>query len=251
MPIFRLSDRVSFPPPHFAGREGLLAVGGDLSTERLLLAYQMGIFPWFSDCDPILWWSPDPRLVLYPSHIHVPKRLRRTIRQGRFTVSSDTAFKRVIERCARIRIESGEGTWITDAMIKAYCRLFDAGYAHSVETWQNGALVGGLYGVSLGGCFFGESMFSELGNASKVALVSLCVFLRENGFDMIDCQLTTEHLLWMGGEEISRSDFLKKLQASMKKKTLRGPWSIRLPTRINSGRPKFSDDYPFNRTGPV
>lgn len=251
MPIFHLSDRVSFPPPHFAGREGLLAVGGDLSTERLLLAYQMGIFPWFSDCDPILWWSPDPRLILYPSHIHVTRRLRRTIRQGVFTVTGDTAFERVIHRCAQIRMENGEGTWITDAMIKAYCRLFAIGYAHSVETWQNDTLVGGLYGVSVGGCFFGESMFSEVSNASKVGLVSLCVFLQAHGFDMIDCQLTTNHLLWMGGEEISRSDFLKKLQISMKKKTLRGPWSIRLPGRIDPGRSKIGNDDPFDRKAPV
>ena len=232
MPIFRLSDKVSFPPPHFAGREGLLAVGGDLSTERLLLAYRMGIFPWFSDHDPILWWSPDPRLVLYPFNIHVPKRLRRTIRQDIFTVTSDTAFEQVINRCARIRIESGEGTWITDAMMKAYCRLFAAGYAHSVETWQDDMLVGGLYGVSIGGCFFGESMYSEVSNASKVALVSLCMFLQKRGFDMVDCQLPTDHLLWMGAEEISRSAFLKQLQVSMRKNTLKGPWSVRLPAGI-------------------
>jgi len=241
MPIFRLSDKVSFPPPHFAGREGLLAVGGDLSTERLLLAYRMGIFPWFSDSDPILWWSPDPRLVLYPQDIHVPKRLRRTIRQGVFTVTSDTAFEHVIQRCARIRMESGEGTWITDAMIKAYCRLFAAGYAHSVETWQNGNLVGGLYGVSLGGCFFGESMYSEVSDASKVALVSLCMFLQAREFDMLDCQLTTAHLLWMGAQEISRTAFLKHLQLSMRKKTLRGPWAVRLPDFTGrSGTPSAS-----------
>jgi len=229
MPIFRLSGKVSFPPPHFAGPEGLLAVGGDLSTERLLLAYRMGIFPWFSDEDPILWWSPDPRLVLFPSEVHVSKRLKRTIRQGLFNVTADTAFDRVIRLCAGIRVESGEGTWITDAMIRAYCRLFEAGYAHSVETWHNGVLVGGLYGISVGGSFFGESMFSEVSDASKVALVTLCRFLQEQDFDMVDCQLTTTHLLWMGAHEISRSKFLKLLQQSMKKKTLKGPWRIQLP----------------------
>ncbi len=229
MPIFRLSDKVSFPPPHFAGPEGLLAVGGDLSTERLLLAYEMGIFPWFSDRDPILWWSPDPRLVLYPSSVYVSRRLRRTIRQGVFRVTGDAAFERVISECARIRMETGEGTWITEAMIRAYCRLFEAGYAHSVETWKDGELAGGLYGISLGGTFFGESMFSRQSNASKVALISLCSFMQEHRFDMIDCQLTTKHLLRMGGREVSRARFLKLLQQSMKKKTLRGRWQVGLP----------------------
>ncbi|MFO7840205.1 MAG: leucyl/phenylalanyl-tRNA--protein transferase [Desulfosalsimonadaceae bacterium] len=235
MPIFRLSDRVSFPPPHFAGPEGLLAVGGDLSTERLLLAYRMGIFPWFSDDDPILWWSPDPRLVLYPPEIHVTRRLQRTMRRGGFTVTADSAFDRVIRMCARIRIQSGEGTWITDAMVRAYCRLFEAGYAHSIEAWQNGVLAGGLYGVSVGGSFFGESMFSRVSDASKVALVSLARFMQARDFDMIDCQLTTNHLLWMGAREISRNSFLKQLQQSMKKQTLRGPWPLRPANAATSG----------------
>jgi leucyl/phenylalanyl-tRNA--protein transferase len=242
MPIFRLSDKVSFPPPHFAGPEGLLAVGGDLSSERLLLAYKMGIFPWFSDDDPILWWSPDPRLVLYPGDIHVTRRLKRIIRQGVFTVSSDSDFDRVIRMCARLRMQSGEGTWITDAMIRAYCRLFEAGYAHSVEAWQNGVLVGGLYGVSLGGCFFGESMFSRVSNASKVALVSLARYLQAHDFDMIDCQLTTQHLMWMGAQEISRTNFLKHLQKSMRKKTLRGRWSVRLPGTRPPAAPEAGDE---------
>ncbi|HMA66847.1 MAG TPA: leucyl/phenylalanyl-tRNA--protein transferase [Desulfosalsimonadaceae bacterium] len=230
---------MSFPPPHFAGPEGLLAVGGDLSTERLLLAYRMGIFPWFSDDDPILWWSPDPRLVLYPSEIHVTRRLQRTMRRGGFTITADSAFDRVIRMCAQIRMQSGEGTWITDAMIRAYCRLFDAGYAHCVETWQNGVLVGGLYGVSVGGSFFGESMFSRVSDASKVALVSLARFMQIRDFDMIDCQLTTNHLLWMGAREISRSSFLKQLQESMKKKTLRGPWPLRLIDAETSGEKRI------------
>jgi leucyl/phenylalanyl-tRNA--protein transferase len=198
----------------------------------------MGIFPWFSDDDPILWWSPDPRLVLYPPEIHVTRRLQRTIRQRVFTVTSDTAFDRVIRLCARLRMESGEGTWITDAMIRAYCRLFESGYAHSVEAWQNGVLVGGLYGVSLGGCFFGESMFSKVSNASKVALATLAQFMRANDFDMIDCQLTTRHLLWMGAREISRTRFLKQLQHSMNKKTLRGRWTVSLP----AARPPSAPD---------
>lgn len=247
MPIFRLSGKVSFPPPHFAGPEGLLAVGGDLSTERLLLAYRMGIFPWFSDNDPILWWSPDPRLVLYPSEVYVSKRLKRKMRQGVFHVSADTAFDRVIRLCAGLRVKSGEGTWITDAMIRAYRRLFEAGYAHSVETWQNGVLVGGLYGISLGGSFFGESMFSRASDASKVALITLCRFLQERHFDMVDCQLTTSHLLWMGAREISRAKFLKLLQKSMEKKTLRGPWRIERPEPAASALKKQGGKH--ERTG--
>lgn len=234
MPIFRLSDKLSFPPPHFAGPEGLLAVGGDLSTERLLLAYRMGIFPWFSDDDPILWWSPDPRLVLYPSEIHVTRRLGRILRQAQFHVTSDTTFDRVIRLCARLRMESGEGTWITDAMIRAYCGLFEAGYAHSVETWQNGVLVGGLYGVSLGGSFFGESMFSRVSNASKVALACLARFMQSHDFDMIDCQLPTSHLVSMGAREISRNLFLKQLKYSMSKNTWRGRWPV---GHFGAGRP--------------
>lgn len=226
MPIFRLSDKISFPPPHFAGPEGLLAVGGDLSEKRILLAYHMGIFPWFSDDEPILWWSPDPRLVLYPSDIKISHRLRRTINQGIFQITSDTAFDRVIDACAQVRLQDHQGTWIVDEMKDAYCRLFESGYAHSIEAWHHGKLAGGLYGLSFGGCFFGESMFARVSNASKVSLAALCDFLTELSFDLIDCQVTTGHLKRLGAMEISRAQFLKKLEQSLKRPTLRGKWKL-------------------------
>lgn len=224
MPIFRLSDKISFPPPHFAARNGLLAMGGDLSRERLLLAYKMGIFPWFSSYDPILWWCPDPRLVLYPGEVHVPARLRRRIKSKIFEVTSDTVFDRVIAECARVRTENREETWLVDEMIEAYQGLYESGYAHSVETWYQGELAGGLYGVSLGGAFFGESMFTRVTDASKVALVALCNYMAENDFDLIDCQIPTDHLIWMGAKEVPRKVFLEQLKASVKKPIPIGKW---------------------------
>lgn len=224
MPIFRLSEKISFPPPHFAESEGLLAVGGDLSEKRILLAYQMGIFPWFADDEPILWWSPDPRLLLYPWNIHVSRRLKRIMRQRSFKVTCDTAFRQVISACASVRIQNLQQTWIGEEMIDAYCRLFDSGYAHSIEVWQGSDLVGGLYGLSLGGGFFGESMFSLVSNTSKIALVALCRFLDALSFDFIDCQVKTDHLKRMGAVEVSRSRFLKKLHRSLARKTFQGSW---------------------------
>jgi len=224
MPVFRLSERIFFPPPHFAEPEGLLAVGGDLSEARILLAYKMGIFPWFSDDDPILWWSPDPRLVLYPSDIQVSRRLGRTIRQNIFQVTCDTAFGEVIAACAGDRLLKNQGTWIHEEMIIAYTRLFASGYAHSLEVWHEGRLAGGLYGISLGGGFFGESMFSRVSNASKVALVALCRYLQKLSFDMVDCQVPTGHLMRMGAVKISRPRFLKELHTSLKRPTLQGCW---------------------------
>ncbi|MFW6052423.1 MAG: leucyl/phenylalanyl-tRNA--protein transferase [Desulfosalsimonas sp.] len=226
MPIFRLSDKISFPPQQFAARNGLLAMGGDLSQERLLLAYRMGIFPWFSPYDPILWWCPDPRLVLYPEEIHVPSRLRRRIKSGIFEVTSDTAFDRVIVECARVRRENNEETWLVDEMIEAYQSLYESGYAHSIETWHKGELAGGLYGVCLGGAFFGESMFTRVTDASKVSLVALCNYMAQNSFDLIDCQVPTDHLIWMGAREVPRKIFLKQLETSLKKPTLHGKWRI-------------------------
>jgi leucyl/phenylalanyl-tRNA--protein transferase len=226
MPVFRLTEKESFPPPHFAEPEGLLAVGGDLSERRILLAYQMGIFPWFTDDEPILWWSPDPRLLLYPPDIHVAGRLKRTIRQGAFKITCDTAFDRVISACASIRIENSQETWIGQDMIDAYCRLFASGYAHSIEVWHEGLLAGGLYGLSLGGSFFGESMFSHISNASKIALVMLGRFLNALSFDLIDCQVKTDHLKRMGAVEVSRSLFLKQLHQSIARQTLKGSWEI-------------------------
>jgi leucyl/phenylalanyl-tRNA--protein transferase len=206
MPVFLLSDKISFPPPYLASKEGLLAVGGDLSQKRLLLAYHTGIFPWFSDDEPILWWSPDPRLVLYPEEI------------------MDSAFVKVINQCAKIRLQNNQGTWIVKEMIDAYCKLHESGFAHSVEAWYQGELAGGLYGVSLGKCFFGESMFTRVNNASNVALVKLVEYLNALSFDMIDCQLTTEHLLRFGAKEIPRVSFLKQLKESLKAPTKKGKW---------------------------
>lgn len=226
MAVFLLSEKIEFPSPHLAAKDGLLAVGGDLSRERLLLAYRMGIFPWFSDDNPILWWSPDPRLVLYPEEIKVSKTLKKVIKKNVFTVTMDTAFKEVIHHCAKVRIQKNEGTWIVRDMIDAYCRLHDSGVAHSVEAWHRGELAGGLYGVSLGRCFFGESMFTRISNASNVALVNLVTYLSDLEFDLIDCQVTTEHLIRFGAREIPRALFLRQLDKAVNAPTKKGNWSF-------------------------
>ena len=224
MNVILLTDKIVFPPPHLASSEGLLAVGGDINQERLLLAYRMGIFPWFSDDEPILWWSPDPRLVLYPREIKISKTLKKIMKKGLFKVTMDSAFVQVINQCAQIRLQNNQGTWIVEDMIDAYCKLHESGFAHSVETWYQGELAGGLYGVSLGKCFFGESMFTRISNASNVALVKLVEYLNALSFDMIDCQLTTEHLLRFGAKEIPRITFLKQLEVSLKAPTKKGKW---------------------------
>ena len=226
MPVFLLSDEIAFPSPHLASKEGLLAVGGDLSQKRLLMAYRMGIFPWFSDNEPIMWWSPDPRLVLFPEEVRISKTLKKIIKKKKFQVTMDTAFVQVINHCAQVRLQNNQKTWIVKEMIDAYCQLYEAGFAHSVETWHKGELAGGLYGVSLGRCFFGESMFTQVSNASNIALVKLVEHLVSFSFDMIDCQVTTEHLIRFGAREIARSRFLDQLKASMKKPTLRGNWAL-------------------------
>ena len=220
MPVYLLTEELLFPPPHLAEEGGLLAVGGDLSEERLLLAYSSGIFPWYSDDEPILWWSPDPRLVLYPNELNVSASLRKVLKKGTFHVTLDTAFPQIITACASIR----ESTWIVDDMIHAYCRLHESGYAHSVEVWQDGELAGGLYGVSLGRCFFGESMFSRRSNASKVALYHLVEHVKALHFDLIDCQVTSDHLLRLGAREIPRRQFLAEIKQSLKSPTLKGKW---------------------------
>jgi leucyl/phenylalanyl-tRNA--protein transferase len=224
MPVYLLTDDLIFPPVHLATPEGLLAVGGDLSPERLLLAYQSGIFPWYSEDEPILWWSPDPRLVLYPDELKISRSLRKTIRSGRFRVTMDTSFPQVIQSCGRTRVKNGQGTWITAEMEKAYIRLHRLGYGHSVEVWYGHDLVGGLYGISLGRCFFGESMFSTMNDASKVALVSLRNFIKCNEFEFIDCQMPTDHLIRLGAREIARDDYLSELYRSLQYPPLQGPW---------------------------
>jgi leucyl/phenylalanyl-tRNA---protein transferase len=226
MPIFALSSELTFPPPRFATREGLLAFGGDLSEERLLLAYRMGIFPWYSDGEPILWWSPDPRLVLYPREFHLSRSTLKVVKRGDFTITLDTAFDRVIAECGRVRRETGEGTWLVAEMIDAYRALHRSGFAHSVEAWQDGKLAGGLYGVSLGLAFFGESMFARVSNASKVALAGLVAFLVKAGFELIDCQVTTGHLQRMGACEISRKRYLLALEHALEGPTCAGKWAL-------------------------
>ena len=213
MPIFRLADQLIFPDPELAEPEGLLAVGGDLSVPRLLLAYSMGIFPWFNEGEPILWWSPDPRCILEPDEVRVSRRLARVLRRGVFSVTFERAFAQVVDNCAGLRRERGEGTWITAGMAEAYGRLHKAGYAHSVEAWQDGILAGGLYGVALGPFFFGESMFSRRTDASKVVFTTLARLLRELDYELIDCQLPSAHLFSLGARSLSRSEFLRRLTA--------------------------------------
>ena len=226
MPVYQLSEDLVFPSPHLASKEGLLAVGGDLTRSRLLLAYSLGIFPWYSENEPILWWSPDPRFVLYPDELKISRSLSKVIKKGAYTVTIDHAFKQVISECARVRLENQEGTWIVDEMVEAYCDLHESGFAHSVEAWEGDHLAGGLYGVSLGLCFFGESMFTRVSNASKVALVSLVRHLRSLDFALIDCQVTTGHLTRIGAREISRARYLEELDEALRAGTLRGKWAF-------------------------
>ena len=216
MPVYQLSNDLIFPPPAMARADGLLAVGGDLSPERLLLAYRMGIFPWYSDDCPILWWSPTPRLILRPQRFHVSQSLQKVLNRGCFTVTVDRAFRDVITACARKPRPGQDGTWIMPEMIDAYCRLHALGHAHSFEAWQGDTLAGGLYGLQLGHCFFGESMFSDVPNASKVALAALVARMAdwEDGF--IDCQVPTSHLKRLGAEEVGRKTFLKMLDTALR-----------------------------------
>ncbi|NMG63441.1 leucyl/phenylalanyl-tRNA--protein transferase [Azoarcus indigens] len=203
-----LTDRPCFPPVEQALVEpnGLLAAGGLLRPEWLLAAYQHGIFPWYSAGEPLLWWSPNPRLILEPAAIRITRSLRKTLRSRRFEVRLDTVFETVLKECAAPR-EPGGGTWITPEMQAAYCRMHELGYAHSVECWRDGRLVGGLYGMALGRAFFGESMFSRESDASKVALAHLARFLERREYAVIDCQMTTAHLLSMGAREVPRREF--------------------------------------------
>ncbi len=215
MPVFQLSDEIIFPSPELARKDGLLAFGGDLSEERLITAYSMGIFPWYSEDSPILWWTPNPRLILIPSELKVSRSLRKVINKGIFKVTMDTAFEQVIRNCADAPREGQGGTWITEDMVDAYIRLHKSGYAHSVESWHEGELVGGLYGIILGKAFFGESMFSKESNASKVAFVWLVERLKEQGFKLIDCQVRTEHLISLGARDVPRKRFLEMLREAL------------------------------------
>ncbi len=216
----------TFPAVDKALREpnGLLAIGGDLSVRRLVNAYRAGIFPWYNAGDPILWWSPDPRTLLLPEELHISRTLRKTLRQRRFALSMDRDFPRVINACACISRHGETGTWLLPEMIRAYRALNIHGIAHSVEVWEQGQLVGGLYGVAIGRAFFGESMFSRASDASKVALVFLCQQLAHWRFELIDCQVATEHLLGMGAQLVPRTQFIKKLESCRELPGREGSW---------------------------
>lgn len=211
MPIYRLTKQLIFPNPEEA-EDGIVAIGGDLSKERLILAYKSGIFPWFSADEPIIWWSPDPRFVLFPKELKVSKTMKQLFKKDAFQVTLNKNFTQVIQSCSTIYREGQEDTWIGNEMEEAYCNLHNKGIAHSVEVWKDGKIVGGLYGLIIGKVFFGESMFFRVSNASKYGFIWLVNYLIENGIELIDCQIETEHLLSLGAKSISRTSFLKLLK---------------------------------------
>jgi leucyl/phenylalanyl-tRNA---protein transferase len=219
------SARQIFPDPETADSEGFLASGGNLSTDMLIMAYCIGVFPWFNPGDPILWWSPDPRMIFLPGQMKISKSLRKTINSGIFRVSFDTRFNTVIEKCSGVKRPGQRGTWITKEMIAAYKKLHEQGIAHSIEVWYETELVGGLYGLSIGHAFFGESMFHTKTDASKVAYYHLSEFLKKTGFDFIDGQVPNPHLASLGAFEIPRNQFLSLLTKSIHSNTLLGPWT--------------------------
>ena len=209
--IFQLNDNdILFPDPALAETDGLLAIGGDLSSERLLAAYQKGIFPWFSDDDPICWYAPHERCVIFPSKIHVSKSMHKSMRAKGFDITTNTAFAAVIASCKNTARKDQDGTWITDEMEEAYTKLHTLGIAKSIEVWQNNQLVGGMYGLEINNVFCGESMFSSVSNASKAAMIWLCT---QNNYTLIDCQMRTDHLISMGAEMISQKMFMNILNS--------------------------------------
>jgi leucyl/phenylalanyl-tRNA--protein transferase len=224
MPVFRIPKELIFPDPELGDEDGLLGIGGDLSPERLLLAYRNGIFPWHDQDGEPLWWSPDPRCVLYPGKLRISQSLRRRLKQGGFTTTCDRAFSEVIRNCASVRRKGQRGTWITEAFIEAYTQLHHLGYAHSVEVLIDGTLAGGLYGIAIGRLFCGESMFSLRPDASKIALVHLMERLQEWGFSIVDCQMTNPYLLSMGAEEIGRASFLQHVRRLVREQGRQGTW---------------------------
>jgi leucyl/phenylalanyl-tRNA--protein transferase len=216
MPIFQLNEDIQFPHPDYAEDNGLLAIGGDLQPERLLMAYSQGIFPWYSKGDPILWWFTSPRLILFPDEFKVPKRVARYAKAASVEITFDCAFQRVISECAEVRTELETETWISPEMQTAYTALHHLGFAHSVECWQNNLLVGGLYGIALDQVFFGESMFSRIKCGSQFALIALMEYVKSKNFHLIDCQMTTNHLLRFGAREISGPEFQTHLKENIK-----------------------------------
>lgn len=228
MPVYWLTDDLVFPPPEEASEEGVVAIGGDLRPERLVLAYAQGIFPWPHDGLPLLWFSPDPRFVIDIAQVHIPRSLRKRARQCPFTITSDTAFEQVIDGCASVPRPGQPGTWIDPGMRAGYVALHARGLAHSVEAWEGETLVGGLYGVSLGRMFCGESMFARRDDASKLCTLSLLGNLRARGFAFVDCQVYTDHLARFGAQEWSRQRFLHALRAAVSEAGPRGPWHFDL-----------------------
>lgn len=235
-PWFSEEEYLPFPDPADADKEGLLTYGGNLSPGVLLSAYKQGIFPWFSPGDPLLWWSPDPRCLIYPEKVHISKSMKKQFRKKEFSFSFDTCFADVIDNCAKTYRPGQFGTWISQEMRAAYLDLHKRGYCHSVEVWKNKRLAGGLYGISLGSSFFGESMFSLETNSSKSALIMLALFLQRKNFMMIDCQIVTTHLLSLGASSVPRKNFLEQLETSIISETIKGNW--------NQIFPEFRDFYP-------
>ncbi len=209
--MYILSEKLFFPPVQNADEDGIVAIGGDLNTDRLLLAYRSGIFPWYNEGEPIIWWSPDPRFVLFPEQLKVSKSMQSVLRNGKFRFTINRAFTQVIQQCKTVAREGQDGTWITPAVQTAYTKLHTLGHAHSAEAWMDGELVGGLYGIRIGHVFFGESMFSKTSNASKFAFINYVTQLQREGVVLIDCQVYTEHLESLGAEMIDREDFIELL----------------------------------------
>jgi leucyl/phenylalanyl-tRNA--protein transferase len=229
-PILDEFQRIDFPGAGEANEDGIIASGGNLSPGMLLSAYSQGAFPWYGEDDPILWWNPDPRCVLFPEKLHVSSRMERKLRNGNFILRSDTDFREVIGSCAGIKRAHEEGTWINDDIIQSYCRMHELGWAHSIEAYipsESGLiLAGGLYGISLGHCFFGESMFSRYTDASKAAFISMVRALSSRGIKLIDCQISTPHLLSLGAEVITRKEYMKMLDSLLRFPDLRGNWNL-------------------------
>lgn len=225
MPVYRLQHGDPFPTTSHAEPDGLLAVGADVSVDRLLMAYPLGIFPWYNEGQPPLWWAPHDRCVLFPELMHCSKSLRRVIRQSKYEVRFDTAFDQVVQACAHVGSGRKEGTWLNQELRASVSQLHEMGIAHSIESWFEGELVGGLYGISLGTMFFGESMFAARPDASKVALYHLCQFMIEKNMDLIDCQIPNDHLLSLGAQILPREEFYPMLEENVKKSSHIGRWS--------------------------
>jgi leucyl/phenylalanyl-tRNA--protein transferase len=230
MPVYQIPDELLFPDPELAEEDGLLGVGGDLSPERLLLAYASGIFPWFSKGEPIMWWSPDPRCVLRPEKLKISTSLRQALKKDNYEIRFDTCFEEVIRQCSATKRKGQRGTWITREMQEAYIKLYELGFSHSTEVFMDGELAGGLYGISIGGTYSGESMFHLRPEASKIALFHLVERLKERGYPLIDCQVTNQHLLSLGAEEMPRKEFLKQVIKNREKPGHNGRWTPALRT---------------------